>query len=152
MKDAQPRAPAVPLDLWCHRALLDGRSRQLALFAVAASLVLPFEGLGVDLCPLHALTQLPCPGCGLTRAFVLVAAGELRTAVGAHPFVLALYPLFLALAALELLPSALRGKVEALLERRGAGLGRAYRLGVVAFLGFGLARLLGLLALGERFP
>jgi hypothetical protein len=33
------------------------------------------------LCPFRALTGLPCPGCGMTRAFCALGHGELRRAI-----------------------------------------------------------------------
>ena len=41
-------------------------------------------------CPLFALTKIPCPLCGITRAFIAALSGDLRTAALFHP----LYPLF----------------------------------------------------------
>ena len=35
-------------------------------------------------CPFHALTGLPCPGCGLTTAFCLAARGRWTDAAAAH--------------------------------------------------------------------
>jgi hypothetical protein len=37
------------------------------------------------LCPLKALTGLPCPGCGITRALVLCAHGQWSAAFEFHP-------------------------------------------------------------------
>ncbi|MGH9465342.1 MAG: DUF2752 domain-containing protein [Thermoanaerobaculia bacterium] len=37
------------------------------------------------LCLLRRLTGLPCPGCGLTRAFDRLADGDLPGALAAHP-------------------------------------------------------------------
>jgi hypothetical protein len=36
-------------------------------------------------CPLRRFTGLPCPGCGMTRAFAHLAKGEWSAAVRDHP-------------------------------------------------------------------
>lgn len=67
-------------------------------FAVAR--FLPVLALG-QTCPFRALTGLPCATCGMTRAFVRLAHGDLGGAVGASPFgalLAALAWLFAALA------------------------------------------------------
>lgn len=38
-----------------------------------------------DLCPIHRATGHSCPGCGMTRAFVLLWRGRLRQAVISNP-------------------------------------------------------------------
>jgi Protein of unknown function (DUF2752) len=50
-----------------------------AIFAVSAAWR-PSELPGVVLCPFRALTGLPCPGCGMTRAFCSIGHGELYRA------------------------------------------------------------------------
>jgi ribose/xylose/arabinose/galactoside ABC-type transport system permease subunit len=61
--------------------------------AAAASFVYPAAshatGLGLP-CPLRTLTGVPCPLCGMTTAATGLAAGDLRAALAANPFVLAL--------------------------------------------------------------
>jgi hypothetical protein len=56
---------------------------------MAAALVLhvwaPADGPGFTLCPLRLFTGLPCPGCGMTRAFAHLAKGEWSAAVHDHP-------------------------------------------------------------------
>jgi hypothetical protein len=47
-------------------------------------------------CPLRRFAGLPCPGCGMTRAFAHLAKGEWSAAVRDHP----LAPLLAAEAAL----------------------------------------------------
>ena len=42
--------------------------------------------LGRGLCPLREVTGLPCPGCGLTRSFLLIAQGRFGEAWRMHPF------------------------------------------------------------------
>lgn len=145
------RTAARP-DAWSELALLTPSAGAFALVAIGASLVLPLGGLGVDVCVVHRVSGLPCPGCGLTRAFIAVAHGDLSSAVALNPFVLVLFPLFVAVAAVWLAPSAGRARVEAWLRRRRAAVGRVYRIGVLAFVGFGAARFAWFLLAGERFP
>lgn len=75
-------------------------ARRLLLFAPAAVLLLaallpvsfstPFP-----LCAVKALTGADCPGCGLTRAFLLIAHGRLAAAAAVQPLGV---PAFLILA------------------------------------------------------
>ena len=60
-----------------------------AVFAVSAAWRVS-ELPGVVLCPFRAVTGLPCPGCGMTRAFCSIGHGELARAFGYNalaPFV-----------------------------------------------------------------
>ena len=56
---------------------------------VAAALVLhvwvPSNDPRFAICALRRLTGLPCPGCGMTRAFAHLAKGEWSAAVHDHP-------------------------------------------------------------------
>jgi len=45
----------------------------------------PPEGAGFTICALRRFTGLPCPGCGMTRAFAHLAKGEWSAAVRDHP-------------------------------------------------------------------
>jgi hypothetical protein len=45
----------------------------------------PSDDIRYSLCLLRRL-GLPCPGCGMTRAFAHLAKGEWRAAFAAHPF------------------------------------------------------------------
>lgn len=57
-----------------------------ALSLVAAALLrLDLPGLDFFACPLRAATGVPCPGCGATHAFVLLAHGDLGGAFFASP-------------------------------------------------------------------
>jgi hypothetical protein len=49
-------------------------------------------------CLFHAVTDIDCPGCGMTRAFLRLAQGDLAGAWGFHPFSPLLALLLLALA------------------------------------------------------
>jgi hypothetical protein len=39
----------------------------------------------VPACPFHALTGMPCPGCGSTRALVALVGGDFAAALGWNP-------------------------------------------------------------------
>ncbi len=52
---------------------------------------------GPVLCPFRLLTGLPCPGCGLTRAWVYLAHGQGRDSFLANPFGMVLVALLVAL-------------------------------------------------------
>lgn len=45
----------------------------------------PFETRPVFFCPLRTLSGVPCPGCGMTRAFVRVTHGDLPAALHVSP-------------------------------------------------------------------
>ncbi len=51
--------------------------------------LLAFPGWGVP-CPFHAITGLACPGCGMTRALVLVSQLQWGPALRMNPLVFAL--------------------------------------------------------------
>ena len=62
-----------------------------AVFAVSATWN-PSELPGFVLCPFRAVTGLPCPGCGMTRAFCAIGHGDFTGALGYNvlaPFVYA---------------------------------------------------------------
>ena len=69
-----------------------------ACAVVAAATVSPAQAAdGPVVCPFRLMTGLPCPGCGLTRAWVFVLHGDLRHALAANPFVLVTLPAAIAL-------------------------------------------------------
>ncbi|HET7541784.1 MAG TPA: DUF2752 domain-containing protein [Polyangiaceae bacterium] len=59
-----------------------------AIFSGIVAFRLPF-------CPLASVVGVPCPGCGLTRATLALARGDLKHALELHPLVLVLAPLFI---------------------------------------------------------
>lgn len=95
------------------------------------------------LCPIKAILGVPCPGCGLSTAIVLLLRGDYRAALSTHAFA----PIFLAGLILTFviaaLPRRLRRKTVdriAVFERR-TGIVTFVLLGSVVYWGF---RLVGL--------
>ena len=56
----------------------------IALLSFAVARFLPVLSVGYT-CPARALAGLPCPTCGMTRAFVALAHGDLSAALAASP-------------------------------------------------------------------
>jgi hypothetical protein len=71
------------------------RRHQVALACAAllagSWLVRPWAFDGPVLCPTRLLFGVPCPGCGLTRAFSCLWTGDVGAAVRLHPFAPALF-------------------------------------------------------------
>lgn len=85
------------------------------LLAVAFSLEPSTDGLGTHqqlglrACTFYQTTGLPCPSCGMTTAFALMAHGHLAAAFVAQPFGVVFFGL-VAAAALGLTVSLVRGR------------------------------------------
>jgi hypothetical protein len=56
----------------------------------------PFVERGLVLCPMHGLIGLPCPSCGLTRAFCRLARLDILTALSYHALSVPLFAACLA--------------------------------------------------------
>ena len=88
--------------------LLERRGVALLLSGIAA-LQVGLVAVGLDgwRCPVRAAFGVPCPGCGLSTAMVLLLRGEWRTALSAHLFA----PLFLIGCVLMLFVATLPGRL-----------------------------------------
>ncbi len=67
-----------------------------ALVWTAAHLYAPFVHGGPVICPVHGLVGMPCPTCGLTRAFCALVQGDFLGALQWNALVVPLAILFLA--------------------------------------------------------
>ena len=66
-------------------------SPELALAAaVVGSAILAAHAAGIVLCPLRRFAGVPCPGCGSTRALVLLFRGEFAAAFAMNPLAVSL--------------------------------------------------------------
>jgi hypothetical protein len=118
-------------------------SEWIAAGGVGAALVavaLSPDGIadGPVICPFRLLTGLPCPGCGLTRAWVYLAHGQWCDSFLANPFGLVLIALLLALVAAVVVARVRREPapdLDRLVRRRWA------QAVIGAWLGFALVRL-----------
>ena len=74
-------------------------------------------------CPFFRLTGIPCPGCGLTRAVILLLKGDLQASLHFHAFAPILLLTALALILVLLLPRSITqpaiSKVEMLEQQTG---------------------------------
>ena len=120
------------------------RDRPIALILAVIPLV--FTGLEMAdvfhwICPFHAITNLPCPGCGMTRAVMSLARFEWSDAVAMHPLSPFLILGWFAWVIISILPSKTHliaiAKIESLERKSGV----AY-LFLALFISFGLVRLL----------
>lgn len=68
------------------------RRALVALGIVGAGVAFAFAG--PPFCPTALFFGIPCPGCGLTRATLALMRGDFAAALGFHPLVFVLAPLF----------------------------------------------------------
>jgi hypothetical protein len=120
----------------------------LGILIVACLLTPASEGYGTHLalglppCGFRVWTGLPCPTCGLTTAFALLARGRIVAALHAHPLGLPLFLADVALLTVALRGAALGRSVLATIDRLRAD--RWALLLVLSLLTTWLARSLGL--------
>lgn len=64
-----------------------------AVVLVTAAYILVSNALGIVICPFRRLTGLPCPACGITRAYICAFHLDFKSAFAYNPFFLVLPPL-----------------------------------------------------------
>lgn len=117
-----------------------GRVVRLCALVMGTGLVVLAK---LPLCPFAALTHTPCPGCGMTRATLAIASGDVHGAWQLHPFAFVVSPI-VVLALGTLARSYVRSGHAAL----PPALSRPFMITLgalfVAMLGFWVARFFGL--------
>lgn len=76
--------------------------------AILAAVILPMHGLGIPVCTFLMATNLPCPGCGLTRSVTSIFHGEFLWAWRYNPIGYVVAAVFVLMASVLLLPPSLR--------------------------------------------
>lgn len=104
------------------RAWFFGASTPAARLLRLGLLATPLVGaslLGLPICPTAAIFRVPCPGCGLTRATLALAHGDLHLATAFNPIAVVVCPLFVGAFAYAAYRYVRRGNVGA--DSWGAG-------------------------------
>ena len=143
-RPAGVRSPAPD----CYRLLFNPFATWGSLGMLLLVSHLPPDGAGVPVCLFRAISGLPCPGCGMTRALSSLIQGNPAAALDYHPFSFLVLPLFLLLALHNFLPQAARQRVQAFCAAHERAIRRGYHGFIYAFVGFGVARLLAYASAG----
>lgn len=80
----------------------------LILFASYCALTTEFLG---SACPFYLLFGIPCPGCGMTRAWISLFCGEVTKAFYFHPIFFAAAVVAVCVILCEIKPKLKRSKV-----------------------------------------
>ena len=126
----------------CYRLLFNPFATWGSLAMLALVSLLPADGAGVPVCLFRAMSGLPCPGCGLTRALSSLIQGNPAAAFSYHPFAFLVLPLFGMLALHNFLPQAARQRVQTFCGAHDRLIRRGYHGFIYTFVGFGVVRTL----------
>jgi hypothetical protein len=144
--------PFVDPQGWVEFLFAPPHTRLCAAFT-AFSAVMPPDGFaGVDLCPFHLLTGLPCPGCGVTRSASNLLRGDVARAINYHAFGPVLLPPIFLLGLLALAPRRWRDGVRDALLTWAVPIRRAYLAVAGLFLLYGFLRVLAVYQGWVEFP
>ena len=135
-----------------HNFLFSRVAGAMAVAALVASVLMPTDGLGVDLCFFFDLTHLPCPGCGLTRSVTNVTHGNFAHAWSYNPFGFAFWASFALIAPCLVLPQRVLLGIQRRASPFATWIHRFTWIILSGLLVFGLARLLHHAFTGTVFP
>lgn len=121
--------------------LRDRRVGLLLLGALSIHVGLTSLGLPGWQCAFFRLTGVPCPGCGLTRACMLLAKGDVQASLKFHAFA----PIFIVLITILIIGTSLPASISEPLILKAEGLERRTGITIIILGGlilYWLARLL----------
>jgi hypothetical protein len=124
---------------WLRHYVNDVMLRACAVFLLVVVLM-PADGLGVELCLCRRFTGAPCPACGMTRSGAQLVRGHLLGAVRYHPFGPLVIPVIAGLGLLALAPRRWRSAAGRFLVARAVPFRPVYYLAVFAFVVYGVVR------------
>ncbi len=109
---------------------------------LAASVLHPSDGLGIQICFYRRLWGASCPGCGLSRALSSISHGEWAKAWAYHPFAIGFYAMFMIMAAPLVAPEPWRRRARQWIDTHNAPLAALYWAYIWGFIVFGFGRML----------
>jgi hypothetical protein len=150
----KPLPPDLAIGGFVYKALFAKRTSISSAIALALSVVLPRGGdLGVSLCWFKRWTDLPCPGCGLTRCFVCLSHGHWREALHFHQLGPLVYLIAVASTVSLLIGEKHRTRLATFFSLHQRAAAFLYWGFIASFIAFGLVRLLLVWLLpGTLFP
>ena len=92
-------------------------NKRLKRFLVIHGVVLlsiPFF-IFVYTCPVHYFLHIPCPGCGITRAYIAILSLDWKAAFQYHPLFFMVLPMLLYVPHRGILKKRLKDKTEILI-------------------------------------
>jgi Protein of unknown function (DUF2752) len=114
---------------------------------------LPSNGIpGLSLCWFWSCTNLPCPGCGLTRSVSNLLHGQIHESINYSPFGLFLAPVLISLGCVGMAPRQWRDRFRDFAIRRSAVLTWLAVATLVGLVVFGVIRALGVKYGWMSFP
>lgn len=141
MTSERPSTPAhAPAAVPAHIA---HRLPIAAWFILLVALLHPPAGTGLPICPSRLLTDVPCPGCGLTRSVSCAIRGDIHQSWYYHPFGVFFLAAVFLVALVGLLPERRRDRVWTWATRHRGPI--MWTIGVYwgLLLLFGVARMIG---------
>ena len=146
-----PAPPPKPRN-WLDQSLTDLHLRVCAVLTLAL-IVMPAEGLpGVELCMFKRTTNLPCPGCGLTRCGSNLVRGNVARAFNYNPFGFIIIPVMAGMGVMGVLPRRWSNRLRRSLMAHSTVWHRFLIVFTIAFVLFGLIRSLSIYEGWMDFP
>lgn len=119
--------------------ILRRRSDAFLLSSVLAVQVgISYFGLPGWQCPIYHATGIPCPGCGLSRATVILLQGDWQTALRLHAFAPLFLLIYIIVVISTLLPKYYRQDILKKTEAFEAQTGISYVFFISLFLYWGI--------------